>query len=59
MSPHAVVELVLSILSGTEGLYMSDISSGDLERALDTPLVQAGDPVINEAITVELADRAM
>jgi hypothetical protein len=59
LSPHTVVELVQSILSGTEGLYMSDISSGDLERALDTPLVRAGDPEINEAIRVELADRAI
>lgn len=38
---------------------MSDISRGDLERALDTPLVQAGDPEVKEAIRVEIADRAM
>lgn len=59
MHPHAVVTLVQEILAGTEGLYMSDISSSDLEAALDSSVVRSAAPEVAEAIGEELASRAM
>ena len=47
------------ILAGTEGLYMSDVSSSDLEAALDSPLASSDDPEVAATIREELASRAM
>jgi len=58
-SPRATAALVQGVLAGTEGLYMSDVSSGDLEAALESRLVQAGDPEVAAAIREELASREM
>ncbi len=59
MSPRTVDALAQGVLSGTEGLYMSDVSSGDLEVALESRLVQSGDPEVAAAIREELASRQM
>lgn len=56
-SPRAVVALVQGVLAGNEDLYMSDVSSGDLEAALESPLVQVGDPAVAATIREELAAR--
>jgi len=58
-SPRAIVALVRGVVAGTEGLYMSDVSSGDLEAALESRLVQAGDPEVAAAIREELGARQM
>lgn len=59
MPARTLVALVQGVLSGTEDLYMSDVSSGDLEVALESPLVQSGDPEVAAAIREELASRQM
>ncbi len=59
MPPRAVVTLVQGVLAGTEDLYMSDVSSDDLEVALESRLVQSGDPEVAATIREELASRQM
>ena len=58
-SPRAVVALVQGVLAGTEDLYISDFSSGDLEAALESRLVQVSDPEVAATIREELAARQM